>query len=298
MAAKKLPYLNLFISDYVKDTRILSLETRAIWMDMLCLMHDGDRRGYLSRNDQPLGVEYVANFCGCSIAQVTRATRELLSTGVASSTGTGVLYSRRMVRDEEERLFYAVYGKHGGNPSLMGRDNPPDNAPLVVSNSNSLSGVGGAGGRGSDPSRPRSNLLSDNPNLAQAAKDVVKHYQAAVRSAHPAKASAAENVIGHIHAGRTPQQLKSAADAYAAHCKRHRTSQQHRQSAATFYADGGGCDEFVEKGAADYAAMTPEQIIDAVRDMTPPERLAVLQALPKEKVSAVHAARKEAGGNW
>ena len=133
MSRKKLPYLNLFTGDYIRDTRILSPETRGIWMDLLCLMHDSDRRGYLVRNDQPYSVEELARFCTTSAATVTLALQELINSGVASCIGTQqVLISRRMVRDEQKRRKCVVAGKKGGNPALKGGDKGSLKPPLVV----------------------------------------------------------------------------------------------------------------------------------------------------------------------
>lgn len=116
--AKKLPYFPFFVGDWVKDTRMLSLPTRALWMDMLCLMHDSDRRGYLSRAGKPLTPEQIAAYSGCSAAEVSHATQELLDSGVCSCTEHGVLFSRRMVRDERKRRLCSEAGKKGGNPNL------------------------------------------------------------------------------------------------------------------------------------------------------------------------------------
>jgi uncharacterized protein YdaU (DUF1376 family) len=117
--SKKLPYLTFFTSDYVRDTRILSLEARAIWMDMLCLMHDGDKRGYLSRADVALTSDQVARFCGVSPAVAQKAIDEIIGAGIASRDDKGVIYSRRIVRDEKKRKTSAAFGRKGGNPKLM-----------------------------------------------------------------------------------------------------------------------------------------------------------------------------------
>lgn len=119
--ARKLPHLQLHVAEWVQDTRILSLEARALWLDIICLMHNNDRRGYLqSTNGSPLSPEQIASFAGCSAAVVTRVLRELLDSGVASCTDDGVLYCRRMVRDERKRVLCAQAGRlGGGNPALQ-----------------------------------------------------------------------------------------------------------------------------------------------------------------------------------
>jgi hypothetical protein len=147
--AKKLPFMPFFTSDYVRDTRILSLEARAIWMDMLCMMHDGDKRGYLSRAGSAVTTEQLSRFCGCSVEVIERAVEEIITTGVGSKDEAGVIYSRRIVRDDRRRRKAVLYGKLGGNPNVKGRVNPPDNGP---GNPPMEYGSGSGSGSGSDSS--------------------------------------------------------------------------------------------------------------------------------------------------
>lgn len=73
-------------------------------MDMLCLMFEGDRRGYLqAANGKPFSHEQIARMTGCSSEEVSHLTKELETSGVFSRTKHGVIYSRRQVRDEETR---------------------------------------------------------------------------------------------------------------------------------------------------------------------------------------------------
>lgn len=116
MARKHLPYLTFFTSDYVQDTRILSLEARAVWMDLLCLLHDGDRRGYLTRNGSALTPAQVARFCGCPEVVAAAAIDEIVRAGVASVDEKGVLFCRRMLREEQLSKVRSANGMRGGRP--------------------------------------------------------------------------------------------------------------------------------------------------------------------------------------
>jgi hypothetical protein len=71
----------------------------------------------------------VASLVGATSATVKRHLLELETRRVFSRTDTGVIYSRRMVRDEHIRKIRAAAGKNGGNPNLTGgcKDNPEDN---------------------------------------------------------------------------------------------------------------------------------------------------------------------------
>jgi len=73
---------------------------------------------------------------GASSDEVRRLLSELREFGVCDVTGEGVMFSRRMVRDQERATRARRNGSKGGNPSLRKqtgkvegvnpRDNPPD----------------------------------------------------------------------------------------------------------------------------------------------------------------------------
>ncbi len=55
---------------------------------------------------------------------------ELQTAEVFSTTNTGVIYCRRMVRDENDRQVFVEAGLRGGNPALKPKVKPPDNPPV------------------------------------------------------------------------------------------------------------------------------------------------------------------------
>ena len=123
-----LPFLKFYPSNWRADpgVRASSLAARGFWTECLFLMHESVRRGYLliagrAPSDRDLAVQM-----GVTVGEVKRYRRELLKKGVAAQTEEGVLFSRKMVRDEIRRRN----GAHGGNPALLppSLDNqePPD----------------------------------------------------------------------------------------------------------------------------------------------------------------------------
>lgn len=93
---------------------------------MMILMHDSERYGHLCLNGSPIPPESLARRCGCdSLAQYESLLAELESASVPSRTNSGVIYSRRMVRDDRKRKDGVTYGKQGGNPILKKTLNPP-----------------------------------------------------------------------------------------------------------------------------------------------------------------------------
>lgn len=124
----KLPFIKFFPADWLSDEKLraCSLEARGLWIDLVCMMHKNDRRGYLQLNGSPVTPEQIARMTGCSAEQATRCIAELVSSGVASVLEDGTHYSRRMLREEQKRGLCSDAGrKGGGNPLLRAEIDPP-----------------------------------------------------------------------------------------------------------------------------------------------------------------------------
>lgn len=117
---KKLPAMQFYPGDWLKDPNLrgVSLAAKGLWIDMLCLMHESDRRGYLLNNGKPITQDKLARMTGSSSEEVSQCLGELEDSGVFSCTPHGCIYSRRMVRDEERRQRAIEHGRRGGNPAL------------------------------------------------------------------------------------------------------------------------------------------------------------------------------------
>lgn len=133
----KRPALQFYIGDWKKDPelRACSLAARGLWIDMLCLMYESPRRGYLIIKDKPPSVPSLARIVGADVADVERLLKELDDMGVYSIED-GAIYCRRMVRDAKRSETYRQNGVKGGNPALVGKldnqnSNPPDNREVI-----------------------------------------------------------------------------------------------------------------------------------------------------------------------
>jgi len=118
----KLPAMMFYPGDWLKDpaVRSVSLAARGLWIDMLCLMHESPRRGYLQHvSGKPVTAEQLARMTGCSTDEVSRLLQELEDAGVFSCTEHGVIYSRRMVRDEHIRQIRSEAGRKGVEQRLL-----------------------------------------------------------------------------------------------------------------------------------------------------------------------------------
>ena len=123
--SKKLPAFQFYPGDWRKDPGIQSLtyHDRGIWFEILCLMHECNRRGELLVNAKPMQVDALARLLGVDVPTLTATIDTLLETGVASrDTSSGSLISRRMVRDEKLRQIRTTCGTTGGRPVLVNQN--------------------------------------------------------------------------------------------------------------------------------------------------------------------------------
>lgn len=107
------------------ELRSVSLHARGLWIDLLCMMSESDPRGYLQINGKAPSETQLARMVGCTEEEISRGLSELSAAGVFSSTKTGVIFSRRMVKDDNLIKIRKKCGKMGGNPAFKrGLPNP------------------------------------------------------------------------------------------------------------------------------------------------------------------------------
>lgn len=120
----KRPAFQFYPGDWLRDTglRSCSAAARGLWMDILCFMHEGSPYGYLKVNHKVILAPNLARMCGLTLEETEGCLAELAEAGVFETDEEGVIFSRRMIRDEELRNKRAACGHLGGNPTL--KDNP------------------------------------------------------------------------------------------------------------------------------------------------------------------------------
>jgi len=102
----KLPGFTFYPGDWQKDPslRRCCKAAKGVWMDMLCLLFECPSRGvFVDAGGRPWGDEEIAAAIGGDMASNLECIRELLAKGVAQRDARGAIFSRRMVRDEQER---------------------------------------------------------------------------------------------------------------------------------------------------------------------------------------------------
>ena len=118
MAKENLPAIQLYPGDWVLDPIAgCSLAAQGLWLRMMFLAHKSDRYGYLELNGSPMPPETIARRCGCASAEYESLLSELIEAGVPSISSTGLVYSRRMVRDANLREKRRKAGSLGGRAS-------------------------------------------------------------------------------------------------------------------------------------------------------------------------------------
>lgn len=120
----KRPASQYYWGDWWKDKGLhsCSLTARGLWHEMNCLMHEGEPYGHLTLNGKPMTPAQLANHCRITKAQCANLLTELDEAGVPSKTAEGVIYSRRMVRDEAIRNARAAGGKAGSEHGIKGAE--------------------------------------------------------------------------------------------------------------------------------------------------------------------------------
>lgn len=111
----KRPAFQFYPGDWLRDLalRSVSVGARGLWMDLICLMHDGQPYGHLALGGRAIPDGQVARMVGLTVEEYRPLRDELVSAGVAQVAGDGVLHSRRMVKDEHIRQVRSQAGKSG-----------------------------------------------------------------------------------------------------------------------------------------------------------------------------------------
>lgn len=147
MADKRKPWIKWFTRDWRSNAklRMCSYGARGLWADMISLMAEAERFGFLIINGVVPTCRQLSGLLGGTEKEVAKLRTELGDANVYSVTGEampediralippdmpdGVIFSRRMVKDAAKAERDRQNGKGGGNPNLVGLDKAPDNPP-------------------------------------------------------------------------------------------------------------------------------------------------------------------------
>lgn len=126
MSKRSLPWLQFYPSDWQSDAVAgCSLAGQGLWLNMMFAMHTSRAYGRLEVEGKPIPDEVLFRRLGCASVEEYRALlAELFSAGVPSRDSDGIIYSRRMVRDQSERDATAQRVRRH-------RERAPCNAPVT-----------------------------------------------------------------------------------------------------------------------------------------------------------------------
>lgn len=116
-------YSKWFWADWRSDPglQLCSLAARGLWMGLLSIMAEADPRGHLLIAGNRPSMKQIAKSVAAPPEDVERLMKELERNGVYSRNRDGVIYSRRMVRDQQRETIARETGKKGGEASVRKR---------------------------------------------------------------------------------------------------------------------------------------------------------------------------------
>lgn len=196
----KRPSFQFYPGDWLNDAplRMVSIGARGLWIDMLCIMHQGSDYGHLKVNGKVILPANLARMTGTTLRECEGFLEELKSAGVYSEIDGGCIYSRRMVRDEKTREARAAGGFKGGNPALMGEKKVNLQSNLEITPSSSSS---------SSLKKPS---LSGSPDDAQ---EVLAHLNSKTGRHYRPVAANLELIRNRLKEGATVDECKGVIDA-------------------------------------------------------------------------------------
>lgn len=143
-ASENIPSFQFYPNDWLSDVnlRMCSVASKGLWIDLICLMHRTKRVGYLVQKvDQKwinLDAKMIQKLTGIGHKKVSNLIQELIKNEVLRIDEEGLMYSKRIVKDEALRATRRVAGKKGGNPYLVNQ-NPNQNGKQKTTPSSSPS---------------------------------------------------------------------------------------------------------------------------------------------------------------
>jgi hypothetical protein len=125
MAKKDLPAMPLYIGDWKKDpiVQMMSTDDEGIYLRILMLMWESDKRGYLLINGSKVDENTLAEMIHLDNQRLTMWLTKYQNTfHIFGNTPEGVLFSRKHIKLVELSEKRKNAGKQGGNPYLVNQN--------------------------------------------------------------------------------------------------------------------------------------------------------------------------------
>jgi len=114
------PAFQFYPADWLNDIKLqsCSLEAQGLLINLMCLMHQSKKYGYLLINDHNPSNKEVSHLLRLHHKTYQARLIELLLYGVLRKDNNDIIYCERMVKDEYIREVRREAGKLGGSPLL------------------------------------------------------------------------------------------------------------------------------------------------------------------------------------
>lgn len=159
------PWMKFYPRDWRGDQalRAVSMAARGLWMECLCIMHEAKPYGHLLINGVVVEDDVLARMVGASVDDVSALMAELRKAGVLSVTRAGVVFSRRMVKDNGRAQKGAKAARKRwsqGADNTEENDRPngyPNGTPIthMPEGRDNISEKSGGGSASVEPRRPK-----------------------------------------------------------------------------------------------------------------------------------------------
>lgn len=107
MSAKETGYKwsKFFWDDWGNDAALQSCNVAAqgLWINLLRVMFNNERQGYLQINNKPMTPTQIAKITGFDSRTITNQLKVLIKNNVCSVDENGIVFSRRMVRESKAK---------------------------------------------------------------------------------------------------------------------------------------------------------------------------------------------------
>jgi hypothetical protein len=120
----KRPAFQFYPADWRKDVELqsCSMAAQGLWINAMCLAHECEPYGHLVVNGKGMTAAQIGRHVGLSAKEAQTLLDELLGAGVARQNSEGVIFSKRMVEDEDLRNRRAEGGKAGSEHGAKGAE--------------------------------------------------------------------------------------------------------------------------------------------------------------------------------
>lgn len=114
------PAFQFYPGDWKKDVAIqsLDLESKGAVIELLCMMHESPKRGFLMLNGKAMSAKQIGSNLKQNEARCKQILSKIMDAGVFSvDEETGAIYSRRMAKQTTLYEVRAAAGRKGGMAS-------------------------------------------------------------------------------------------------------------------------------------------------------------------------------------